>query len=84
VTATKTPESELPWVLDELCVELGFCLPLHRRTEITASPPGTVNAFTDALFEAEGIDPTANQRLYVQVRDKIERRLGQWLATVDH
>jgi hypothetical protein len=65
----KTLESELPWLLDELCTELGFCLRPEQRAA----------AFTDAVFAADGIDPSP-KRLYAQVHEKVKRRLGEWLT----
>jgi hypothetical protein len=75
----KTLESELPWLLDELCTELGFCLRPEQRAALEAAPPRTVAAFTDAVFAAEGIDPSP-KRLYAQVHEKVKRRLGEWLT----
>jgi hypothetical protein len=42
-----------------------------------------VNAFTDAVFAAEGIDPSP-RRLYAQVREKVQRRLGERLTDGNH
>jgi hypothetical protein len=83
VPTPKSLESELPWLLDELCTELGFCLRPEKRAAIEASAPRTVNAFTDAVFAAEGIDPSP-RRLYAQVREKVQRRLGEWLTDGNH
>jgi len=83
VPTPKSLESELPRLLDELCTVLGFCLRPEQRAAIEASPPRTVNAFTDAVFAAEGIDPSP-RRLYVQVREKVQRRLGEWLTLGNH
>jgi hypothetical protein len=79
VAIPKTLESELPWVMDELCTELGFCLPPAARAALEAAPPTDVAAFTDAMFTAEGIEPSDNKRLYAQVREKVQRRLGEWM-----
>jgi hypothetical protein len=76
----KTFESELSWLLDELCVELGFCLPAPERDTLMNAPPLDVDAFTDAVFAAEGLDPALNQQLRRAVRNKIERRIGRLLA----
>ena len=79
VATPKTLESELPWLLDELCTELGFCLRPEQRAALEASPPRNADAFAEAVFAAEGIDPSNSKRLYAQVRDKVQRRVGQWL-----
>ena len=75
----KTLESELPWLLDELCAELGFCLRPEQRAALEASPPRSVDAFTDAVFAAQGIDPSNGKRLYAQVHEKVQRRVGRWM-----
>jgi hypothetical protein len=82
VPTPKSLESELPWLLDELCTELGFCLRPEQRGAIEASPRRTVNGFTDAVFAAEGIDPSP--RRHVQVREMVQRRLGEWLTDGNH
>lgn len=58
-------------LLDELCVDLGFCLPPEARASLRAAPPADVDAFTDAVFEAEGLDPHANPRLREAVRARV-------------
>jgi hypothetical protein len=44
-------------LLDDLCVGLGYCLPPDDKQRIIADPPPTIDAFTDAVIEAEGRDP---------------------------
>jgi len=59
-------------LLDKLCTELGFCLPPVERARLIASPPASVQAFTDAIFLAEGLDPPpADRQLWRQVRDRV-------------
>jgi len=72
----KTLESELPWLLDELCVELGFCLPPTVREALMNAAPRDIDVFTDAVFTAEGMDPSRHKQLRSAVHDKIERRVG--------
>jgi hypothetical protein len=81
VATEKTFESELPWLLDELCVELGFCLPAAECESLMNSPPRDVDAFADAVLAAEGIDPSLNKQLRRAVRSKIERRVGHLMAS---
>jgi hypothetical protein len=77
MAAEKTLESEVPWLLDELCSELGFCLPAAERDRLMNAPPGDVDAFTDAIFAAEDMDPALHKQLRRAVRNKIERRVGR-------
>jgi hypothetical protein len=44
-------------LLDQLCVDLGYCLPPDERIRLIDDPPQTVDAFTDAVIAAEGRDP---------------------------
>ena len=58
--------------LDDLCTDLGFCLPSESRAQLIGSPPRTVEAFTDAMFVAEGLNPeVADKYLWRQVRDRV-------------
>jgi hypothetical protein len=34
----RTLEAEVPWLLNELCVELGFCLPAAERDALMETP----------------------------------------------
>ena len=63
-----TPD-EIYKLLDRLCVELGFCLPPNDREILAETAPTEVTAFVDAVFRAEGLDPsTADRHLWRQVR----------------
>jgi hypothetical protein len=65
-------------LLDELCVELGLCLPLDEQRRLRESPPVDVDGFTDAVFAAEGLDPALDKHLRRQVREAIDRRMCSW------
>ena len=66
----------LDWLLEELCVKFGICLPPGKLTTFRMEPPTDAEAFTAAVFRAEGLDPvTADKRLYRSVRDHIEAAL---------
>jgi len=65
-------EKETGVLLEKLCVELGFCLPPEDSVRLKQDPPSNVLASTDAVFVAEGLDPsTADRHLYRQVRDMV-------------
>jgi hypothetical protein len=60
-------------LLDRLCIKLGFCLPPEARLQLRKDPPLDVATFTDAVFVAEGLDPSsADRQLYRGVRDMIQ------------
>jgi hypothetical protein len=63
-------------LLDELCVELGFCLRSRERTQLLQSPPTDPDEFTDAVFAAEGMDP----RLFPQLRSQVMVRVQSGLS----
>jgi hypothetical protein len=61
-------------LLDQLCVELGFCLDGESRASLIQDPPVGVDEFTDAVIRAEGLDPlTLERALRKQVRDRVAR-----------
>jgi hypothetical protein len=60
---------EAAWLLNDLCIRLGFCLPREARERLTGAPPPTIDEFTAAVFVAEGLDPsTAGRRIYRAVQ----------------
>jgi hypothetical protein len=69
--------TKIKWVLDDLCSRLGFCLPHDERARIEQNPPRDIEAFTDAIFVAEGMDPhdKSNRGLRQQVRKLIVKHL---------
>jgi len=65
-------------LLNDLYVRLGYCLPLEGRQRIIADPPTSVDAFTDAVVAAEGLDPVlmpTEQRQ--QVRRMVAAAFGE-------
>lgn len=69
----KTParSEQIAYLLHELCVELGFCLPPDEQARLQDEPPEDFDAFTDAVFRAEGLDPLADRQLRSQVRARV-------------
>jgi len=60
-------------LLDELCVDLGYCLPPVARDRLCREPSLDPNAFVDAVFRTEGLDPHPSGRLRRQVKDKVTK-----------
>ena len=61
--------SEVASLLSTLCTRLGFCLPPAESERLCRVVPSSIDAFTDAVFTAEGLPPdTADRHLYRQVR----------------
>ena len=71
--------TKLEQLLDRLCTELGFCLAPEQQARFVASPPASIKAFTDAVFEAEGLDPSlADRHLWHQVRDYVSQYFNEF------
>jgi hypothetical protein len=62
-------------LLYELCVVLGFCLPPDTNARLAQEPPADVDTFTDAVIQAEGLDPYADIPLHLRrdVRARVAR-----------
>ena len=58
-------------LLNELCVVLGFCLEPAAQARIQEKPEADIDAFTDVVIRAEGLDPYSDipKRLRRQVRE---------------
>jgi len=54
-------------LLNELCIQLGFCLPAEAYERLSHNPPGDADLFTYVVFSAEGLDPDADRHL----RDRV-------------
>jgi hypothetical protein len=72
------PQARVQVLLDELCVKLGFCLSPGEQHRLRESTPADVDSFTDAVLEAEGVDPRLNKQLRRRVRDTIEWHMRRW------
>ena len=72
-------DSDVQRILDDLCIELGFCLPPEEQRRLEASPPENVDSFTDAVFEAEGMGHMSDTNIRRQVRDVVERHMSRWV-----
>ena len=70
--------TEVAWLLEKLCVDVGFCLAPSHRQELQQNPPPDPSAFADAVFLAEGLDPSmAERHLYRKVRSLISQAFSQ-------
>ena len=66
----------------DLSVGLGFTLPSEEVERLTAwlteNPPPSVDAFTDEVMRAEGLDPVyGDSGLRSQVRDLVATEMGE-------
>ena len=60
-------------LLDELCIDLGFCLPPADAERLAKDHPLNAREFADAIYRAEGMDlETRDLGLWRRVRDRIQ------------
>jgi hypothetical protein len=71
-------EFEVGELLYDLCVRLGFCLPPEANRRLVEAPPAGVDAFTDAVFEAEGMGDMSYTDLRRQVRAVVDQHMNRW------
>ena len=76
--------SEIDKLLYKLCVELGFCLPPDECDKLRENPPPTPDAFTRAVFQAEGFNVNlASDDLFKKVHKYVAEAFGQRVWTLD-
>jgi hypothetical protein len=68
-------QKQITFLLEELCIELGFCLSPEAQAQLTREPPHTATEFADAVIRAEGLDPEAgiSRQLYREVKARIAK-----------
>jgi hypothetical protein len=57
LTSVKMSPRQIAFLIEELCVDLGFCLPPEAQARIQEKPETDIDLFTDAVIRAEGLDP---------------------------
>jgi hypothetical protein len=62
-------------MLYDLCVTGGYCLPPSAQEALLSAPPATVEAFTDAVLAAEGLDPELANR---EQRRALQAAIQRW------
>jgi hypothetical protein len=50
----------------------------RAQQRLVQSPPGRVDAFTDAVFEAEGFGDMSGTDLREKVREVVAAHMGRW------
>lgn len=69
---------DVPVLLDELCMKLGFCLDPADRARLSVAPPADVEAFAIAVLVAEGLDPLHTPR---RVRHDLRECIARYEVT---
>ena len=66
-------EAELEQLLEQICVELGFCLSHKVKCRLIKFPPKTSEKFTQSVIKAEGLNvDTLDKSLYKSLFVKID------------
>jgi hypothetical protein len=69
--------TEVERLLDQLCTDLGFCLPPNEYARLQSLLPLSIDAFIDQVFMAEGLEPQVKTELRRQVRERVARRFAE-------
>lgn len=77
--------AEFTTLLSKLRIGLGFMFSPDDRARPTQSPPTEVDASTDAVFVAEGLDPLGvdrnlHRRVRAEVREAFQRHQDQQIG----
>jgi len=70
-------QAQVELLLYDLCVTYGFCLPPKEQTKLIAEPPETVDGFTDAVYRAEGMNPSDPSPRGRRLREEVRARIAQ-------
>jgi hypothetical protein len=72
-----TLEDRLSQLLDELCVDWGFCIPPPDAQRIASTKTLTADQFAYAVLTAEGFVAEYETRWFKQIRQRFVDRFGQ-------
>ncbi|KRR23666.1 hypothetical protein CQ14_32105 [Bradyrhizobium lablabi] len=76
-------EDRLSHLLDELCVDWGFCIPPADARRIASTTPLTADQFAHAVLTAEGFVPEYEKRWFKQIRQRFVDGFGQEIRAED-
>ncbi|MCB9092969.1 MAG: hypothetical protein H6620_10465 [Halobacteriovoraceae bacterium] len=63
--------------LNEVCIDLGICLPPQKTKELASRTHYEVNSFVEEIFELEGISPLLQNDLFKQVKKRFANQFGK-------
>ena len=81
---TQGLERELQTLLDELCVELGICLPPLDKKRIESADFYAAQDFAADVFEAEKMKPEDHQSLFRQIKRRFTDRFGNSVSAREY
>ncbi|MFC5753012.1 hypothetical protein [Actinomadura rugatobispora] len=73
MTLSEPSPEDIGALLYDLCVRLGFCLPPDEQAALRTSPPTDVDAFTEAVYRAEGLEGSPKDDLWMEVRETVRQ-----------
>ena len=68
--------TQLEYFLSELCTELGFCGAIRDVERFAELESEGADAFTDAVLEAENLNPHVEKQLRREVHKRVSKYLG--------
>ena len=80
----QSPEERLQYLLDDLCVEWGFCIPSDDAARIAASNILDADEFAVAVLRAEGMVPEYEKKWRHLIKERFKERFGTSPAVRGH
>ena len=71
-----TMQEALDFLLYDICVELGFCLPPEDHARICTTEFWDADAFTEEVFRVEGMDPNEHLEWKRQIHRRFTEMFG--------
>lgn len=69
-------EDRLSYLLSELCVDWGFCIPPADAQRIASTRPLTAEQFAREVLTAEGFAAEYEKRWFAQIRERFVDKFG--------
>ena len=69
-------EREINYLLYDLCVIWGFCIPPNNQFEISKTEYYNAVDFAKDIIEAEGMDPKYENKWVKKISEKFKERFG--------
>lgn len=73
---TPPMEREINYLLYDLCVNWGFCIPLNIAEEISKKSYWVAVEFANEVISAEGMNPEYEKKWVEKISDKFRERFG--------
>jgi hypothetical protein len=77
-------ERDLRDLLDELCVEWGFCIPPAACDEISRRSSLSAGEFASAVLQAEGMNPEYEKKWFQKLSDLFVGRFGEFVSADEY